>query len=132
MWLVDELEAVHHAANGPWTIFAVPGVRDYGVAVRPADADALRARISALRPDLDVDGDEVEHAVAERRRSPPAPVGPDPTIELASGPPPSASPTAIAVTPATLQARSISAWFGDHQVLDRVSLDDARRARSPR
>ena len=30
------------------------------------------------------------------------------------------------------RARDISAWFGDHQVLDRVSLDDAAPGRSPR
>ncbi|MFJ2908400.1 phosphate ABC transporter ATP-binding protein [Streptomyces sp. NPDC087228] len=30
--------------------------------------------------------------------------------------------TAAAVSPATLEAEAVSAWFGDHKVLDRVSL----------
>ena len=34
--------------------------------------------------------------------------------------------------PAPLEARDVSAWFGDLHVLDRVSLLDGSRARSPR
>src|ERR1700761_6824910 len=42
---------------------------------------------------------------------------PDPGIRDAEG-----------LGPASLQAREISAWFGDHQVLDRVTLTmEARR-----
>ncbi|HXW38334.1 MAG TPA: phosphate ABC transporter ATP-binding protein [Acidimicrobiales bacterium] len=37
------------------------------------------------------------------------------------------SPAAGTAGPATLEAREISAWFGDHQVLDRVSLNMAAR-----
>ena len=109
VWLVDELEAVHHAASGPWTIFAVPGVRDYGVAVRPADADALRARIASLRPDLAEHGDEVDHAVAERPSAQPpvSLVGPDPTIELALPiSPPSRRPHIAAPPRGCTRARS--------------------------
>jgi phosphate transport system ATP-binding protein len=43
--------------------------------------------------------------------------------------PPELQPTIdLTLTPASMTARDVSAWFGNHKVLDRVSLDiDARR-----
>ncbi|MFI6058431.1 phosphate ABC transporter ATP-binding protein [Streptomyces sp. NPDC051286] len=35
---------------------------------------------------------------------------------------PTAVPRTVTASPATLEAESVSAWFGDHKVLDRVSL----------
>ena len=157
VWGIDDLVAVHHATDGPWTILAVPGVRDYGVAVRPQDVDMFRTRIDALRPGL-ADAPTAPSLAPP----PPAPLLPpppcsDPTIELdldglasaadrvgggvatATRPRlgrlrtrertrPTSGSTGLAglsgrTDPAALHARSISAWFGDHLVLDRVSLE---------
>jgi phosphate transport system ATP-binding protein len=51
----------------------------------------------------------------------------DETVELPPVPPAPAGPGAARAStapsrPATLEARDVSAWFGDHKVLDRVSL----------
>ena len=46
----------------------------------------------------------------------PAPSGPDET------PTTSIEPVRAAAAPAGLQTRAVSAWFGDHKVLERVSL----------
>jgi phosphate transport system ATP-binding protein len=58
---------------------------------------------------------------APRAATSPPPLGDDPTLPQL----PAVSPTAArSATPlARLEAREVSAWFGTHHVLDRVSLD---------
>ncbi|HEX7276504.1 MAG TPA: phosphate ABC transporter ATP-binding protein [Acidimicrobiales bacterium] len=175
-WLFDDLEEVFHGGNEPWTILAVPGVGDFGVAVAPSDAPQFRHQLD----DLLSTSTRVHHRPAE---PPPAVRGPlidwstlapdEPAVEMppvevpeptvVAGPPtpfsvapgaetaPSAtenrarerigfplgrgawrqgssrngasSSSAAPALLAGLQARSISAWFGTHLVLDRVSLE---------
>ena len=128
-WFFDDLEDAAHGADGTWTILPVPGVPDHGVAPRLADVTAFRRELERARhaamhftaPPVD------EHIPVEPVREEP------PVLDLAAAvveathtvPLPA---TEVRVGPtsaeglATLEARSISAWFGDHHVLDRVSL----------
>ena len=57
---------------------------------------------------------------------PPVPAARPLTPDVPTAPPTPDRPAAPAEL-AALEARSISAWFGDHKVLDRVSLHDAGR-----
>ena len=166
-WLVTDLAAVVHGADAPWTIFDVPGISDFGVAVPATDVERFRSLLGSLR------GVEVRHQetgdgravvptapahepasevpaalAAESATSFPPPdpdTGPVPLIiaaaavEGSSSLAPLAAPPAAPLTPAPaptasltlpgapsglagIDARNISAWFGTHQVLDRVSL----------
>ncbi len=194
-WLVSDLEEVHHAPDGLWSILVVPGVADYGVAVPAEKVAAFRSLLDTLRAGAALDG-----AVPLGSQVRPPPVAPEPirldlreepdepmVIDLGASPaadldprptPPPAWPAGPAVlaepevhaswpseraeesvdpsTPAAvrgrrrwrstraavaspvvvdegvepsrlagLEARDLSAWFGTHNVLDRVSLDMA-------
>ena len=135
-WLLRDIDAVHHAADGPWTILAVPGVPDHGVSLRDGDVAEFRRTLDQLR------GVEPPRAtpppppapVTAPPTPPPAPVidldDPTLTVEPAAAPIQIRSDcsagsvqAATATTAASLEARSISAWFGTHHVLDRVSLE---------
>ncbi len=49
-------------------------------------------------------------------------------VPMTAEPPPEVADQAAHYRPpAGLEARAVSAWFGSHKVLDRVSLDDASR-----
>ncbi|HVT78006.1 MAG TPA: phosphate ABC transporter ATP-binding protein [Acidimicrobiales bacterium] len=117
-WGFEFLESVQHSVNGAWTILPVPGVPDHGVEPRPEDVVAFRWALerafAAARPEPEP---EPEPA--------PAPM-PVPVVEVVAEPEPTAVEVAAAPPApselATLEARSITAWFGDHRVLDRVSL----------
>ena len=132
-WLFSELEDVFHCPDEPWTILVVPGVDDHGVAVGPGDAGEFRRRLA----DLLSPSTRVHHGpnASDPARGPQAgeashPVGQ--AIEtgrfsagMRRGGPrhgPSTQSPAPAPELAGLEARSISAWFGTHLVLDRVSL----------
>ncbi len=139
-WYFDDIEDVAHAVDATWTIMVVPGVDDYGVAPKPEDVLAFRRdfdrALGEFRARTVVDTEpepEPVHDVA------PPPLWPEPAFDpapvLAVEPQPQAPPTVTVTlepepTPAprhtdglaTLEARSISAWFGTHNVLDRVSL----------
>jgi phosphate transport system ATP-binding protein len=205
-WLFSDLQDVFHGGTEPWTILAVPGVPDHGVAVRPDDSTEfrrcldellsrstgvhnLRAAPPAVEPDLmDL---TVEPVVVSRSRTdavvvdpnppalPPSEVVVDtltavaddtlfdtrPTVDTQTethfvwpvreapaaaqdtaarvteevhrvdafdekaaqwwGEPITSSSTAAVNALAGLEARGISAWFGSHHVLDRVSLQMA-------
>jgi phosphate transport system ATP-binding protein len=202
-WLLDDLDAVHHGADGPWSILVVPGVPDHGVSLRPEDASEFRrlldqrraaahggppparsrlvpppappaatderaqaplvdlaarlsvevppgmpssAAFSAVAEPATVDAEHLRAAVQAPPTAPPVPPAVDPTVIQASPVDPDppadlrargrrlgrafregaasqrsrpAAPTRLA----GLEARGISAWFGSHNVLDRVSLD---------
>jgi len=194
-WLLDDLEAVHHGSDEPWSIFVVPGVADHGVALRPVDAPEFRRQLDALRPA--VSGAPAPRAAEPAVPDPPAPLGapaapaplgigwtasaPTELVDVVAAGGPGAPPvrppvtadgepmvepgwsvdrptddTTIAVRPrdrgvrgaifqrvraardaaqssrpagvsaagpAPLVASEISAWFGSHYVLDRVSLE---------
>ncbi len=68
----------------------------------------------------------LDHRASEPTQVLPAPSGPP--LDFYPAASATAEPAAItatepSITLAGLEARSISAWFGDHKVLDRVSLD---------
>jgi phosphate transport system ATP-binding protein len=137
-WLVADLEEVIHSADAAWTILVVPEISDFGVTIPVERVDEFR-RVLA-----DVSSVEVR----QQQRSPwSAPVSPSPAIaETAEIPQiqdepegprprrllrsrdrqPQRSAVELMSTSSALtgiDARNISAWFGTHQVLDRVSLD---------
>jgi phosphate transport system ATP-binding protein len=158
-WLVTDLAAVVHGADAPWTIFDVPGISDFGVAVPADEVDRFREVLGRL-PGVDVRHQEgangrpvVATAPAHEPASavpaslaaepmasfpPPDPdTGPVPLVIAEASAVSSASLAPLVAAPAPveplglpgapdglagLDARDISAWFGDHQVLDRVSL----------
>ena len=159
-WLVTDMAAVVHGATAPWTIFDVPGISDFGVALPGEEVERFRAVIGAL-PGIDVRHQATtaaapdvpvvpphapasavpESLAATPSFPPPAPdTGPVPLViaEATSPAPSTLAPLgASAAAPvsgrllslpdspeglAGLDARNISAWFGTHQVLDRVSL----------
>jgi phosphate transport system ATP-binding protein len=137
-WLVDDLEEVIHGADSAWTLLVVPDISDFGVSVPVERVEEFRRLIA------DLSGAEV----TEQQRSPwSAPVSASPVILDTAEIPrvvdepkdPSTrrllrtrdrqahrSAAELMSTAASLtgiDARNISAWFGTHQVLDRVSLD---------
>jgi phosphate transport system ATP-binding protein len=136
-WLVSDLDAVIHGSGQTWTIFDTPGISDFGVMVPATDVDSFR-RVLAAVPGL-----RISHQVPHGHQSNEVVFGP-PTIVEAT-PPDAGSLGALATESARidetttdlpavyggsepsalagLQARNISAWFGTHQVLDRVSLE---------
>ncbi len=48
-WLVTDLAAVVHGADAPWTIFDVPGISDFGVAVPADEVERFRSLLGSLR-----------------------------------------------------------------------------------
>jgi phosphate transport system ATP-binding protein len=130
-WLVSDITAVIHAANAPWTIFEVPGIADFGVTL-PADRVGEFRDVLASLPAIRV---RHQDGWAAAPAAPPSAAVPlllpsPPAIVDASRPMPTRDrvepPAAHSAVPhalAGLHARSISAWFGSHNVLDRVSLD---------
>jgi phosphate transport system ATP-binding protein len=199
VWFIDDLVAVVHGDDEPWTILVMPGVDDFGVAIDAQRVEEFRAvldraiagrqtpfvavhqqrasspeqfaespgatRVASSGDDDLTDGDlddlldEVTnefapdaavHGVVAPGTAPTARIVPidvaDVVLEpsgLAEPPTsarsahdtralavdspvlvvqerPGAGPTVSSL--AGLDARAISAWFGTHQVLDRVSL----------
>ena len=140
-WLVDDIQAVIHGAHAAWTIFVIPGISDFGVTV-PADrVDEFRSILAGF-PGIEILHQE---SSADDRPGPvrlaplagPAPISGPVSIVIAEATPFDVTasdpvvgsltePVASAPSPASalagLDARSISAWFGSHQVLDRLSL----------
>jgi phosphate transport system ATP-binding protein len=110
-WLVTDLEGVVHGAHEGWTIFDVPGISDFGVMVPSADVDEFRHAVDQF----------AGHRVHRQSLPPP----PTPPTVVATAPSEHRVETTTTTTPALagLSARDISAWFGTHQVLDRVSLE---------
>ncbi len=168
-WLIEEIEALHHSPDAPWTILVVPGIAEFGVQVAGEDVSTFRAvlddRWRALHPDAGYPVVERAPDLGPTPSAPPVqveplvavtvtedgattslfdPVAPTPGPYFADpvAPPlpgsyfadPVAAPPSVAFAdpvtgPVTavgalssLEARSISAWFGAHHVLDRVSL----------
>jgi phosphate transport system ATP-binding protein len=101
-WLVADLEAVFHGRTAPWTILVVPEISDFGVTIPTDRVEEFRRLLPYVR-DIEVHNGHMSAWSA-------------PTLNAA---PPSATASALAA----IHARDISAWFGDHQVLDRVSLE---------
>ena len=134
-WLLSDLERVSHGGREPWSILAVPGVDDHGVAVPREDSDSFRATLRHLADtgSIAVDLSDPPHPPPPRPVDPPPVVPPEPPAAVAPPAPiVDLTPTvtdrpapAAATALAGLDARAISAWFGTHHVLDRVSLDDA-------
>ncbi len=164
-WVFADIEAVFHGGDDPWTIFAVPGVDDHGVAVGRSDAGRFRRRLGGLLPEsTPVHGGRAE--VVPAAETPPVTFvtnggrpAPDPitwSLPVDAIPVPDQPPAAppvhdakqVVVTPsepvrlrstkgsaaglsappqrlAGITASQVTAWFGTHLVLDRVSLEMA-------
>jgi phosphate transport system ATP-binding protein len=132
-WLLTDLAAVINGSDGRWTIFDVPGISDFGVALDAAHAAEFR-RVLAELPGLDIRQQATQALTVGAASFPPPPsdsqpvpviATPLPAIVVSEPEPISLHPTAAPVDLsglAGLDARNISAWFGSHLVLDRVSL----------
>ena len=147
-WLISDLEAVTHGADGSWTILVVAGITDFGVSIPLERADEFRVLVSQL-PDVEVRYQQASLWAAPLATPPVVvetasvitaaiPV----TVAAAMDPPTeegrsrkfmrtrdrtqrrtAADLMSTTASLTGIDARSISAWFGTHQVLDRVSLD---------
>ena len=138
-WLIVDMAAVVHGADGRWTIFDVPGISDFGVAFRGSDAEEFRRVLNGI-PGIDIRHQSAPAGAVGTLPPPPSDSQPVPVITaplpiiVVGEPepispipmlPPQAQPMSAAVDLsglAGLDARNISAWFGSHLVLDRVSL----------
>jgi len=142
-WLWDDIDAVVHSTDGGWTIFVVPEISDFGVRVPPARVDEFRGMLAA-RAGIETRRQGRPPTVEPPPMTPPSfsPSMPAPVVavplfiaqatddrELITEPVAVTrsaghdSSTVPAATLTGIDARDISAWFGSHQVLDRVSLD---------
>jgi phosphate transport system ATP-binding protein len=134
-WLLTDMAAVIHGADGRWTIFDVPGISDFGVALDGPQAAEFRLVLAEL-PGLDIRHQVAPVLAVSAATFPPPPSdsqpvpiipAPLPAIVISEPEPlsfdPSPAPAHVDVSGlAGLDARDISAWFGSHLVLDRVSL----------
>ena len=132
-WLITDLAAVIHGADGRWTIFDVPGISDFGVALDPLRAAEFR-RVLGEVPGLDIRHQATQPLTVGAATFPPPPSDSQPVPVIATPLPPIvvSEPEAISLHQpgapvdlhglAGIDARNISAWFGSHLVLDRVSL----------
>ncbi len=116
------LEAVTHGRDEPWTILAVPASPTSESPSRRVKRTSSAPASSACSATTDRPRRSPPRSpwsVCARRRRP---------IRLDGGPP-HAQPVHAPVPPlhhtaiSGLEARGISAWFGTHHVLDRVSLE---------
>ncbi len=129
-WLVTDLQAVIHGADAAWTIFVVPGVSDFGVRM-PSDRLGEFRRVLSMLPGVEVRYQQGSGSIQ--------PWAAPPTLEIPLTAPPApdvhasrhvrhqhrtaADLMSKTSTLTGIDARNISAWFGSHQVLDRVSLE---------
>ena len=145
-WLISDIRAVIHSAEAAWTIFVVPEITDFGVTI-PADRVQEFRRLVSKFPSVEVRYQQrsiwsapappVVSGLVDDQASiiteslpitdPPGPAqqAPRPSLHGRDRQPPRAvAPLGSTTSPLTgIDARNISAWFGSHQVLDRVSLD---------
>ncbi len=133
-WLVPDLVSVIHGADAPWSIFVVPDISDFGVSV-PPDRVAEFRRVLAGFPGLDIQYQRSEPCVFPSP-TPHLPFLPlEPIVVSQAAPDPVTLPILqqpilqqpirqqpVQTALAGIDARDVSAWFGSHQVLDRVSL----------
>ncbi len=163
-WMVNELTAVVHGADEPWTILVVPGIADFGVSVpieRVGEFRELLANLPGPRATMQDAGMSGSSAPTVAGAAATNGHGHEPSTNSATpfdlAPPFIGAPTLITTPPVIvhvsepttvlidpptspgtevpvvvrrvesdltgIEARSISAWFGSHNVLDRVSLD---------
>ncbi len=121
-WRFADLEYVVHGSDLPWTILVTSRAPDFGVLVPVERRDELRRTLSEL-PGVDTRhqrgaaGDdapvEADGSAAALARSPRIRLRRRDRLEQRPAPRPLTG----------IDARSVSAWFGDHQVLDCVSLE---------
>ena len=142
-WLVSDLEAVIHGSHESWTILVVPDIPDFGVMIPPDRVEEFRPLFAKLP------GVEVRHQENGNLATEPdwdmwaAPTNENPIVAA-----PQSAPSEVRVSRSTrtrgrrrertqvelmstastltgIDARNITAWFGSHMVLDRVSLEMA-------
>jgi phosphate transport system ATP-binding protein len=144
-WMSADLTGVVHGAREDWTILMVPGIADFGVAPPAGRVEEFRELLAALGGPPAVVQDTPGES--DGWGAPDTPPAPEPVVIVVNEAEPvsltSLDPAAIATTvnavtaaPTTqmrtrqvaddlggIHAKEISAWFGTHNVLDRVSLD---------
>jgi phosphate transport system ATP-binding protein len=154
-WLIADLEMVIHGSAAEWTILVVPEIPDFGVAVAQDRVDEFRRLLAEFpgieiryqdpltmptswgfgAPDGDpqwlidtatlpvaaVENGDMQSGERRTRRFGRRGREPHPHFEGESHGGVLAAPGPLT----GIEARDISAWFGTHQVLDRVSLDMA-------
>ena len=111
VWPVDRICELIHSSDQSWTVIVLDDKTDFGVSIPPALAPQFRRLVDELverqrAGELRANDDTPSVGV----HVPASPVLDSPIID---------SPV---LGLAGLDARNISAWFGDRQVLDRVSL----------
>jgi len=134
-WMFADIQAAVHAAGDTWTILIVPGIADFGVAVHTEDVQRFRSivdarlGVDALAPAPGGGSTNVDTADVGPGASWAPPTSGEPLVVVADepllveiGPGSHVSGDGVTHGLAGLDARNISAWFGSHQVLDRVSL----------
>ncbi len=138
-WLFGDIEEVYSSWDRTWTILSVPGVPNYGVAVKADDAHEFCNRLSELvpkhtrihqgsppalssEPESVIDVNKIEDTKVIDDDDTKVHVFDLPKADLFQPSSPKSLPDP-SNSLANLEARDISAWFGTHQVLDRVSLD---------
>jgi phosphate transport system ATP-binding protein len=141
-WQLSELIEVEHGETGPWSILVVPGQADYGVSVPGERVAEFRSALSrAMSP---ASTKQVLPAPLLGSSA----SGPHGALVTAQVAVTDTQTIPVVATPARrgllrgrssepqgaellghgtqglagIDAREISAWFGNHQVLDRVSL----------
>jgi phosphate transport system ATP-binding protein len=113
-WRLTDVREAVHGDNGAWTLLLTGDTTVSGVWVRPERATEFRSLVDGLvRAARDAKAPASNGAAH-------AATAVMPTTPSTPSPPAARTPTDNGQ--ADLDAREISAWFGSHQVLDRVSL----------
>jgi phosphate transport system ATP-binding protein len=129
-WPIGDIIRAIHSATEEWTLLVVLGIGDFGVSVPREFVDEFRTVVDGLL--AQATGRPLDEGPAAMPISASPGVGVDrprprrhrlnrSRDRLANSA--VITPTAQTAPLTGIEARSISAWFGDHQVLDRVSLD---------
>jgi phosphate transport system ATP-binding protein len=152
-WSFVDIERIVHSSSATWSVIEMPGLADFGVSVPADSVRQFRRILAAVpgleiveqhsAPTV-VEPDTAGSSLADlaiitaladvvRDPSPVDITAPLPVVTVAEvpWPPPPSVPDEVPAAPpaahhaglAGLDARDISAWFGERQVLDRVSLD---------
>jgi len=140
-WMIADLTAVVHGAEEPWTILVVPGVADFGVSP-PIDRvdefrrllDSAHAGPAAMQsaPPAATVTTQIHVMAAAPSWDAPHPALPLPLVVVVNEPAVNVvqplpvdhrSQSGVPNELTGIEARNLTAWFGTHNVLDRVSLD---------
>jgi phosphate transport system ATP-binding protein len=121
VWNLADVREVVHGSSGAWSLLVNGEMTVSGVWVRPERAGEFRSLVDGLVDKARRRHEVVRTAPSNGSRAVVAPAATQPSAPRTStSTPPVRTP--VLNGQADLDARDISAWFGSHQVLDRVSL----------